>query len=160
MEPQKDPQVSGLKVHQILAHSYLVYFTAVIIGFIANLVHPSNFSFPLLQEAGLLLIVGGTILAYWAQHSAERGTALRNAQPQICFADFCVGPYKVTRSPTHYGLFFMALGLSVLYASTWMVVGSIIAFCITRFLFIPAEERQLVQKYGQPYVEYKRHVRF
>lgn len=156
---QTSPQ-SGLKVHQILAHSYLVYLTAVIFGFIANLVYPDKFWFPMIEEVGFLMILIGTAIVYWAQSSAQRGTSTRNADHQICMADFCVGPYKITRSPTHYGLFFMALGLSILYMSTFMVVGSIIAFCITRFIFIPAEERQLAQKYGEPYLAYKRVVRF
>lgn len=152
---------SGFIVHEVLAHSYLVYFSAVLLGFITDMVNPIRFNFAYIYIVGALLIVFGTALIYWAQHSASKSSDERGDTMQdLCLADFCVGPYKITRTPTHFGLFLLAVGLSFLYGSFVLVVASLVAFIITRFIFIPLEEKHLEKRYGTIYKEYKEHVPF
>jgi protein-S-isoprenylcysteine O-methyltransferase Ste14 len=53
----------------------------------------------------------------------------------------------------------MALGLSFIFGSITMVVLTIACFLIGKFVFIRKEEKNLEKKYGQPYLEYKKHVK-
>jgi protein-S-isoprenylcysteine O-methyltransferase Ste14 len=151
---------SGRLVHQVIAHSYLLYLTAVVLGLAIDIKRPFPFAFPFIQETGMTLIVLGTIVIYWAQNSARKGAKLRNnVNEKICRDHFCMGPYVFTRIPTQYGLSFMALGLGFLWGSFSMVVLTVISFLIGRFVFVPKQERHLEAKYGEAYLEYKRHVK-
>lgn len=153
---------SGRLVHIVLAQSYLVYLVAIVVGFALDIVKPIPFSFPALMPLGMLCIMFGTFLVIWAQKAAHKSEKARNdsATEKICRDHFCVGPYVFTRSPTQYGLSFMALGLAFVYGSFFMVIFTGIAFLLGRFVFIRKQEFHLERKYGDPYVEYKKHVKF
>jgi len=159
---QKEP---GLVIHETLATSYLVNFAGVFIGFVTDYIYPLKFDFMYMDSLGALLIVLGTILVYWAQKSSRKGSETRNVLlspevPENVEKDnFRVGPYKITRSPTQYGLSIMALGLSFIFGSITMVVLTIACFLIGKFVFIRKEEKNLAKKYGEPYLEYKKHVK-
>lgn len=162
MDPKSIERESGRLVHQILAHSYILYLGAIILGFAIDIASPTTaFSFPLLIPLGLVLILAGTALAFWAQHSAKKGSAKRNSETEkICRDHFCVGPYVFTRTPTQYSLFMMAIGLGFLYGSLAIVILSLVAFFVGRFVFIPKQEHHLAKKYGDAYLEYKKIVKF
>jgi len=157
-----DPQKKhGLSVHQILAQGYLLYLAAIVIGFGASYLFPEHVSIPFESSWGFVLIVAGTGLVFWAQRASGKTSHTRNQPPEkICKDHFCVGPYVFTRSPTQYGLFIMTLGLSLLFGSLYMVIGTVVAFLIGKFVIIPQEEKHLEAKYGQPYLDYKKHVKF
>ncbi len=154
-------QTSGRLVHEFLAHSYFIYLAGVVVGFGADLIWPVTFSFPLLEPLGFLCIIIGTLLAVWAQTSSEKSGHIRNAAADNLAHDhFRYGPYKYTRTPTQYGLFLMTLGLALLFGAFFMVCTTIIAFIMGKFFYIKKEERHLAKKYGEPYLEYKKKVRF
>lgn len=153
-------QASGRKVHELLAHSYLIYLGSVVVGFAADLIWPLKFSFPHQLELGMVAILVGTILAVWAQSSSRRGAPVRNAAGEsVERRHFAFGPYMFTRTPTQYGLFFMTLGLALLYGFTFMLASSIVAFLLGKFFFIQKEEQHLAAKYGDAYLAYKKRVK-
>jgi len=153
---------SGLKVHEILAQGYLLYIGAIIIGFVLDIIHPLRFSFPFMQPAGIALIILGTVLIFWAQRASGRSAKNRSvpSPDMICKDHFCVGPYVFTRSPTQYGLALLVFGLSLLYSMTFMLATGLIALLLGKFVIIRKEEKHLAQKYGAPYLEYKKQVKF
>ncbi len=158
----RDPHPqSGRMVHEFLAHSYLLYLAAVVIGFGADLLWPIKFSFPYDMELGFFFILSGTVLAVWAQYASGRSSHLRNVAPEdIQHRHFNFGPYTYTRTPTQYGLVLMVIGLSLLYGFTFMLATAIVAFILGKFFFIKKQEEHLARKYGAPYLEYKKHVKF
>lgn len=158
MESNESQVKAGLSVHQILAQGYLIYLAAIVVGFGMSYIWPENISIPYEGSWGMLGIVLGTLLVYWAQHASGRTSPLRNGQV-IEPHHFCVGPYKWTRSPTQYGLFLMSLGLALLYGSLYMVIGTVIALLVGKFVIIRAEEKKLAEKYGQPYLDYQKEVK-
>ena len=152
---------SGLIVHQVLAVSYAVYLVAIFLGFVIELFWDVKFSSPAFVPIGFVCIILGTTLSFWAQYVTGKTSHSRNNQKDILtHLNFLVGPYSFTRSPTQYGLLFMALGLAFLYSSMVMVAMTVIAFVLGKFVFIPMEEHHLAKKYGQSYEEYKKKVRF
>ena len=153
---------AGLMVHQVLAVSYAVYLGALFLGFALDFFYPIGFSNPMTMSiVGFTAIIVGTFLCFWAQYVSGKTSRARNsAKDSIDHSHFSIGPYTFTRSPTQYGLLLMSLGLAFLYNSLVMVIMTLIAFLLGKFVFIPMEESHLVKKYGLSYEEYKKKVRF
>lgn len=162
MTQDEKQSLAGLLVHQVLAHSYLVNFAIILLGMATSLLYPRPLFFPMMEEIGLLLLILGSGLIFWAQYSSGATAKNRNVATDaaICKDQFCVGPYVFTRSPTQYGITLLALGLAFIYGSLTMVAAALVSFVVGKFFFIPREERQLALKYGEPYLEYKKMVRF
>jgi protein-S-isoprenylcysteine O-methyltransferase Ste14 len=144
------------KVHGILAHSYLFYFVLLLFGLVLDFI----FSLEVFKNSvfiliGIIFLVFGTVLIFWAQRSSLK-LQIENMTKET----FCNGPYGYTRSPTHFGLFLATLGFGIIANALFIVVFSIISFFITKFVFIKKEEEILAEKYGAPYVEYQKSVRF
>jgi protein-S-isoprenylcysteine O-methyltransferase Ste14 len=104
--------------------------------------------------AGTLILILATILVFWAQKTS-RSLDTKNMSKET----FCKGPYCYTRSPTHWGLFFLMLGFGIIANAVFVVLFTLIAFLLVRFIFLEKEERILTEKYGAPYLEYKESVR-
>lgn len=160
MEQPPKKHHPGLLVHQILAHSYLVFLAALVLGFAIDVAFKVMNNFPAAPLWGFGLIVLGTVLVYWAQQSSHEHQVDRNTGEGICRDHFCVGPYSITRTPTLYGLFVMSIGLALLYGSSPILITTVVAFLVSRFIFVPMEEKYLEHKYGAPYLEYKKTIKF
>ena len=144
------------KVHKILAHSYLFYFISFLAGLFLDFVFPLRiFKSSATLSIGTIFLILGTFLILWAQKSSL-GLQKENVNKERFFH----GPYRYTRSPTHFGLFLLILGFGIITNSLFVVILSIVSFFITKFIFIKEEERILAEKYGAPYLEYKKSVKF
>jgi len=100
------------------------------------------------------LIVLSSILIFWAQ-----GTSRNLKKENITKETFCKGPYCYTRSPTHWGLFFLMIGFGIITNAIFVILTTLISFLVSRFIFLEKEERILAEKYGTPYLEYKKAVK-
>ncbi len=144
------------KIHRILAHSYFMYFVLFLVGVALDLI----FRFKLftgrgMVSTGFVFLVLATMLILWAQRTS------RNLKTQNLTAEtFCRGPYCYTRSPTHWGLFLLMLGFGIIANAFFVVLFTVISFAVTKFIFLKKEEAALAAKYGQPYLEYKKIVKF
>ena len=144
------------KVHKILAHSYLFYFFSFLVGLILDFIFSFKvFSDPIVSWLGIAFLIFGTYLILWSQRCS-----LKLKKENITKYTFYCGPYRCTRSPTHLGLFMLILGFGLLSNGFFVVLFSIIAFFITKFVFIRKEEEILEMKYGTPYTEYKELTKF
>lgn len=147
-------------VHIILAHSYLVFFASFLIGFFIDLFWPMRLSIPYLEEIGFFLVIIGTAIIFWAQHSSRKLSVKRICTADgVCSDDFSKGPYKFVRSPTHFGIFFMIIGAGFMFNSISIVIMTLLAFFLTRYFFLPKEEFLLSEKYGEHYRAYKAKVK-
>jgi len=147
-------------VHFVLLHSYLIFLFTVIIGaFLDPLINKKLFSSNFYQIVGLLMLFISSIIIYWAQRTSsfhKQKQRINKNDPRFYFE---VGPYKYLRNPTHFSLFIMALGFSLIINSFFGIVLTIAAYIITKIFFFRKEEILLEEKYGQAYREYKRRVR-
>lgn len=143
-------------IHSILSRSYSVYLFSIIVGVIMDTIIVFHFSFPYYSELGFFIMMIGTLIVYWAQHtsSSSKKESLKKNAPR----NFAKGPYKYTRNPTHVGLMFMTLGFGVMIGSYFIVILTIFSFITSKFVFLPAEEALLVKKYGQDYIDYQKKV--
>jgi protein-S-isoprenylcysteine O-methyltransferase Ste14 len=143
-------------VHHVLAHSYSFYFFLFLLGVFLDLFFPirifhSSYMVPL----GVLLLILSSILIFWAQRTSrnlgEKGSVTKET--------FCRGPYCYTRSPTHWGLFLLMLGCGIVINAVFIILFTIISFVITKFVFLKKQEEIMAEKYGTPYLEYKKEVK-
>ncbi|MDD3662681.1 MAG: isoprenylcysteine carboxylmethyltransferase family protein [Candidatus Pacebacteria bacterium] len=135
------------KIHFVLSHSYIVFLFAVVLGVVIDIIIPLNiFSGEIYQTIGLMMIILGSALIYWAQSTSS---------PQKNKTGFENGPYKYFKSPTHIGLFVMTLGLGLLINSPFSVFFTVLAGFIAKLLFLKRQEKILEEKYGDDYRNYK-----
>lgn len=60
----------------------------------------------------------------------------------------------------HWGLFILMLGFGILINAIFVILFSIVSFVVAKFIFLKKEENILAGKYGAPYMEYKKSVKF
>jgi len=144
------------RVHRVLAHSYFFYFMIFLLALFLD------FAFPLkvfhesnLTYIGVLLLILGPLLIFWAQISSHK-LKKENMNKE----SFCNGPYRYTRGPTNFGIFILILGFGITVNALFVVVLALISFIITRLTFIKKEEKILAERYGTSYIEYKKMVKF
>jgi protein-S-isoprenylcysteine O-methyltransferase Ste14 len=155
-EINKEESLKDGMVHLILSHSYTVFLMAVVLGLILDVFIPFNiFNNYIYQYGGIILIILGSFLIYWAQSSSNHTKEDEKAgKPR----NFEAGPYKYSRNPTHIGLSIMTIGLAFLLNSVFSIILTVIASLVTKNIFLKKEEAVLEQKYGQPYLDYKKKV--
>ncbi len=153
---EENKSIHKNKVHGVLAHSYLFYFVSFLVGLFLDFIFPFKiFKNPAVFSVGCVFLVLGTLLILWAQRAS-----LNLKKENINKVTFSHGPYRYTRSPTHLGLFILILGFGIIINALFIVIFSIISFIFTKIFFIKEEERILAEKYGAPYLEYKKSVKF
>ena len=147
-------------VHAILAHSYSFYFLSLIVGVILDFIYPVQVSHTeFWQILGSVLVILGSLLVFWAQNTS-RNLKVDEKEHDKAVSQFKKGPYRFVRGPTHYGLGFLILGFGLMSNMPFIVLTTVISFFITKMIFLKREENLLAQKYGAPYLEYKKAVRF
>lgn len=143
-------------VHRVLAHSYSMYFVLFLVGVTLDLIFKFKiFTSSIMVPVGIILLMLASFLILWAQKTS-RNLKTENMSKET----FCKGPYCYTRSPTHWGLFFLMLGFGIIANAVFVILSTLISFIIAKFIFIEKQETILEQKYGTPYLEYKKSVRF
>jgi|SRR3989338_7537730 len=144
-------------VHKVLAHSYSVYFILLLIGVYLDLVFDVEiFTDSVMIPVGFFFLVLASIIILWAQ---KTGRDLRKVS-EVKAEHFHRGPYRYTRIPTQWGLFFLLLSFGIITNSIFIVIFTIIAFFISKFVFMSKHERILAEKYGTAYIEYMKLVKF
>ncbi|MDQ3075777.1 MAG: hypothetical protein M3Q34_01465 [bacterium] len=150
-------QHSKHKVHGVLAHSYLVYFIILIIGVVLDLSFQDKiFRTAIMMPTGFLMLLTASMIIFWAQHTSRNLDQVKTVTKET----FCKGPYCYTRTPTHWGLFLLILGFGFILNALFVIVLTIISFVITKLFFLNKHESILEDKYGKPYLEYKKQVKF
>lgn len=154
-EKEKEEKYHKNEIHRVLAHSYFFSFIFFLIGICLDFIFPLNiFKNFTVVFIGFVILMVGTILIIWAQHTS------RNLKKEnITKETFYQGPYRYTRAPTHFGLLFLTLGFGLVSNALFIVISSVISFLISKLVFLKKEEKMLVEKYGYPYLEYKKEVK-
>ena len=151
-----EKQVHRKRVHHVLAHSYVVYFMALIFGLVFSAFVPIKFFFSviLMNMSGIILLLS-SVLILWAEKSSKKFN-----KENLNRKSFMNGPYRFTRNPTNLGLFLSIISFGIIVNSVFIILFCLIAFLFSRLVFLKNEEKILTLKYGAPYIEYKKIVKF
>ena len=156
MNPLDIKQESQYSIHHILANSYLVYLILFLVGVSLDLYFHLN----ILKDSigtplGILILLVGTLLIVWAQKTS------RNLKKEnLSKESFYKGPYRLTRGPTHLGLFFLVIGFAIIVNALFILILAIFSYFFTKYTSLKKQEDALEIKYGAPYREYKQMVKF
>ncbi len=154
MEKEKEKQKSS--PHKVLAYSYSVFFVFFLVGICLDLFFNYRVSDSyLMKPIGVLFLALGTFLVFWAQK-----TSRTLKKENITKDTFYRGPYKYTRGPTHWGLFLLMLGFGMTINAFFVTLLAFISFIFLKFTLLHKQEKLLEEKYGIPYQEYKKIVKF
>jgi len=107
------------------------------------LMHPSARSLSI----GGLIALAGALLRLWAAGHIEKGRVLTRG-----------GPYAFTRNPLYLGSFIMAFGIIVGGQGYWLLLPFAAFFAAFYFPAMRAEEQELLNGYGERFLEYTRCV--
>src|SRR3989338_6291381 len=157
---QKPHTATKPNVHTILAHSYSIYFIGLIAGVILDSIYPIKVSESQVWDIlGSMFVVLGSLVVFWAQNTSRKLDA-HEKDEETAIKQFKKGPYRYVRGPTHWGLGFLLFGFGLLSGMPFIVLTTVISFFTTKAVFLRKEEKFLAEKYGKPYLEYQKQVRF
>jgi len=69
------------------------------------------------------------------------------------------GIFAKTRNPMYLGMFLLLLGIGICFRNLFSILVPFVFIALIRILFISAEERMLLETFGQEYLDYKHNVR-
>jgi protein-S-isoprenylcysteine O-methyltransferase Ste14 len=145
-----------VKVHHILAQSYSTAFFFFLIGVSLDIVFPIKiFEDSVMLPVGFVFLTFASLLIFWAQRTSRN---LKN-EKEIKKETFCKGPYCYSRIPTHWGIFLLMLGFGIMANALFVIATTLFSFLLSKLVFLKKEEAILEEKYGTPYLEYKKSVK-
>lgn len=103
--------------------------------------------------SGGLLVTGGAAAAVWAVSVARSDDMSR--PPRLITA----GPYVYSRNPMYIAWLLITLGFALLLNSAWLMFTTLGALVYLNKVTIPAEERNLQQRFGTAYETYRKRVK-
>jgi len=136
--------------------------TAVVLGLALDWLMPAYVVSVLLSLTeriiiGAMLIAAGGALAIPAMRGfRSAGTHVEPWKPSSALVTG--GIFGWLRNPMYVGLILLLAGLSILLASDWMLVMTIIFVPVIHFGVVKREERYLEAKFGDAYRSYKARV--
>ena len=152
----QDNKILTENVHSVLAHSYAANFALFLFGIFLHFMWPVKISAnPFWESLGTVFLVLATALVFWAQ-----ATSRKLHKADLSKESFSRGPYRFSRIPTQWGLFFLTVGFGMMLNSLFILIFSVVSFLVSKLAFIRKEEEVLVKKYGAHYSEYKKSVKF
>lgn len=107
---------------------------------------------------GIALMLAGLAMGSWAAREFRKAGANYQLHGESS-ALTTSGPFRISRNPMYLAMVIWTVGLAVLLGSLIAFLFPILLFAAANFLIIPAEERNMQRLFGEPYSEYRRHVR-
>lgn len=148
-------QVGGdPKIHTLSTYAPSIFVLLMVVAFLLDVFFTvtitDQFS---LTSAGLLLILLGSSLSFWANmshkamylHSQTTGSVLP------------MGPYTFMRHPGYASLFLLGLGIACVINSLVLLIATLVYYVITQFI-VQVEESLLLNNYPDTYTAYQRNV--
>ena len=133
--------------------AFLIVLPAVIAGL------EGDRGFPEHQVVAAVLFAVFGALGLWGGYVMARvgeGTPLPlDTAPRLVIA----GPYRWVRNPMAISAPAQAAALSLWHGSWWLVIYGVGAAIVWHVVIRPPEERDLVERFGEPYETYRRAVR-
>jgi protein-S-isoprenylcysteine O-methyltransferase Ste14 len=107
---------------------------------------------------GLVILVLSFALARAAEHAMKRaGTNIRPDQPTLAIVTD--GPFRFTRNPLYLAGTGLYLAIALLVNALWPLLLVLPMLAVLHWGVVRREERYLETKFGDPYREYRAHVR-
>ena len=142
---------------KIMPPSYFLISLALTIGI--NFILPIKKIIPFpYTYVGALFILFGIIINIWTDNLFKKSkTTVKPYETPISFE--VSGPFSISRHPMYLGMCAILTGVAIILGSISTFVFPIIFIILMEIMFIPFEERNLEQEFGEKYLDYKKKVR-
>jgi protein-S-isoprenylcysteine O-methyltransferase Ste14 len=121
--------------------------------------------FGLATPLAALLVLGGAVLMILGLGLFYRTVSLFTAVGRGTLAPWdptrrlvVLGPYRHVRNPMITGVLSVLLGEGLILGSVWILVAAAIFFAANATYIPLVEERGLIERFGDEYLEYRRNV--
>jgi protein-S-isoprenylcysteine O-methyltransferase Ste14 len=142
----------------VIAPPPLLALAVILLGLLLDWMLPAYILMLLFSMAerivvGAILMTAGFALAYSARSTfLSVGTNVEPWKPSTALVSG--GIFGRLRNPMYVGGTLFLTGLSIMLASDWMLVLTIIFVPVIHFGVVKREERYLAAKFGEPYLRY------
>ena len=112
----------------------------------------------IILTAGTLLIILGVGLVIYTNKEflkIGKGTLVPTAPPKKLVVS---GVYRYVRNPMIIGGLMIILGESLIFTSIELFILFAVIFIINHIYFVYSEEPELIKRFGEDYIEYKKNV--
>lgn len=110
------------------------------------------------NQFGWLLVLSGILLNLWTDNLFKKykTTVKPHLKPSIFISN---GPFRICRNPMYLGMILILLGTTVLLKSVVLLMLPLVFGCIIHIFYIRKEEPNMLEKFGNEYLQYKKKVR-
>ena len=159
-KPEVTPATLRKKVISIFTLALLMLI-AVEVGFVWLLGSWGRFDLGRWHQLfGALMTMGGIFLVGWSisiQYILGKGTPFPKVATQQLIT---TGPYTFTRNPMTLGAFLLYLGIAVGMGSFPVILLVLIIFTALLTFIYRHETRELTERFGEKYLEYRERTPF
>lgn len=142
-------------MRKLLPPSYL--FIYLLLGFALHIIFPiKNFS-SVYRILGIIPIIFGVTINLWADNlfKKKQTTVKPDKTPTFLIIDW---PFSFSRHPMYLGFVLILLGVSITLGSLSSFISPMLMFITLERKFIPLEEQQMEEIFGNKYREYQKKV--
>ncbi len=136
-----------------------IFMVATIVGLLLKLIIGGAFILlPMQIILGLPVIAFGVFCIYSSIKDIENAETTYDPYSQSENL-VTTGIYKYSRNPGYLGLFFIQIGIGILFDSIWVILLAFLAAYITSKYVIRLEEDKLSKRFGEDYENYRENTR-
>ena len=145
------------KTKKIFPPTYFIILLLLSIGL--HFIFPiKKIIFPPYTYFGWILIIFGAVLNIWTDSLFKKGKT--TVKPFEKPTELIIkGPFKISRHPMYLGMVAVLLGVAILHGTLITLIFPVIFIVLSEKLFIPYEESNLKEVFGENYIHYKNRVR-
>lgn len=162
---RKDPagqQANGVGTAGVIARPPLLFLGALLLGLGADRLLPLVFAVPvgdpiLWTAVACLILIGVAFMVAGIRGFLRAATPVPTNEPTRALVT--AGIHGWTRNPIYLGMFLIYGGIGVAVHSTWVLVFTLPLALLIRYGVVAREEAYLERRFGDAYLDYKRHVR-
>lgn len=136
-------------------HFYIYLIISILLHYTFPLIQIFNDPFYLI---GFLFFIIGAGLNIWADQllKKQKTTVKPNEKPTALIE---TGVFKISRNPMYLGMAFILFGAGFILGSITSFIGVVLFVAAMEIAFIPKEEANLQEQFGEKFENYKQKVR-
>lgn len=147
-------------ISHLSSYSTIVFAFALMVTVILDILMPTRFlEEPWNRYIGVLVVIFGTLIVFWAENIGRRYSHKRKAGEVTTVDHISRGVYSYTRNPKYIGLGILLVGLGIILNSLFVTLSAFVSILVIHFFFLRKEEDLLESRHGHIYHEYKKKVK-